>query len=149
MSAANLLKGCPLFYEIYDAEVEKIVQDCLVASYGPGDTIIKQGDDSSDICILLSGSAKVIVSKDDVTHHITTLGVGDIFGELVLINETKRTASIVADSPSDVLVMGHETFYHQFNKNPKVFALMVLNITRLITKRLKAANNIIETLKGI
>jgi CRP/FNR family cyclic AMP-dependent transcriptional regulator len=146
MSVAELVKGCPLFHEIYDNEVEEILQSCMVASYEIGDHIIKQGDTSSDICILLAGTAGIFVNKDDHQHFITDIGSGDLFGELVLINETERTADIIAKEKCDVLVISYENFYSFYNKRPKVFALMVLNVTRLITKRLKYSNSIIENL---
>jgi CRP-like cAMP-binding protein len=146
MSVANLVKGCPLFYEIYDNEVEEILGDCVVATYETDDYIIKQGDTSTDICVLLSGEAKVTVEKEGKVKEITTLAKGDLFGELVLINEVERTANIVAIEPCDVLILSYETFYSYYQKRPKIFALMVLNVTRLVTKRLKAANKLIEEL---
>ena len=146
MSAAQLVAGCPLFHEIYDNEVEEIIADCMVASYQPGDFIINQGDTNTDICVLLQGHAKVTISKDGKDQDVAKLNKGDLFGELVLINETKRTASIVAVDQCDILVMTYENFFSYFQKKPKVFALMVLNVTRLITKRLKNSTETIQKL---
>jgi CRP-like cAMP-binding protein len=146
MSMVELVKGCSLFHEIYDDEIEEIIKHCLVASYNPGDFIMKQGDTSTDICILLTGEADISVSKEGKDQYITTLGHGDIFGELVLINETKRTANIVAKETCDVLILSYENFYSFYHKKPKVFSIMVLNVTRLITKRLKSSTEIIEDL---
>lgn len=148
MSAAVLVKGCPLFHEIYDDEIEEIIKDCLIAQYSPEDTIIKQGDTSTDICVILSGEVDIHVEKDGQSHYIASLGKGDLFGELVLINETKRTASIVCKEKCEILILSYENFYTFFHKKPKVFSLMVLNITRLITKRLKNANKIIEDMNS-
>ncbi|GAB4013947.1 MAG: hypothetical protein Fur0010_11320 [Bdellovibrio sp.] len=146
MSTAQLVKGCPLFHEIFEDEVEEIIQDCVVASFRPGDLIIKQGDSSSDICVILSGSAEVFVNKNENRIPIVKLNRGDLFGELVLINETQRTADIEAVEETEVLVITSEHFFSFFNKNPQIFALMVLNVTRLITKRLKGSNQKIEDL---
>jgi len=146
MSVAQLVKGCPLFHEIYDEEIEEIIKDCFVASFKPGDLIIKQGDTSSDICVILTGEAEVVVHKGTSKFSIVKLGRGDLFGELVLINETQRTADIVAIEETDILVMTYENFFSHFSTKPQVFALMILNVTRLITKRLKASNLKIEEL---
>ncbi len=146
MSMVELVKGCSLFHEIYDDEIEDIIKHCLVASYDKADLIIKEGDSSTDICILLSGSAEITVSREGKEQFIATLNPGDIFGELVLINETKRTANIRALGICDVLILSYENFYSFYHKKPKVFSIMVLNVTRLITKRLKATNEIIEDL---
>jgi CRP-like cAMP-binding protein len=120
----------------------------MVASYQPGDHIITQGDTNTDICVLLQGRAKVTVNKDGNEHFIAEIGKGDLFGELVLINETERTANIIAEDQCDVLIMTYENFFSYFNKKPKVFALMVLNVTRLVTKRLKGSNQVIQKLNS-
>ena len=147
MSIVNLVKGCPLFHEIYEHEIESILKDCLVASFEEGDYIINQGDESTDICIILSGKADITVSTDEDEKFITTIGEGDLFGELVLINEVKRTANIIATKKCDILIMSYDSFFSLYHKKPAVFALMVLNLARLVTKRLKFANKTIENLQ--
>ncbi len=146
MSIISLVKGCPLFHEIYDHEVEKILKNCVVASFKKDDHIIKQGDSGTDICIILTGEASIIVNKDGERKHIATLNSGDLFGEMVLLNETQRTADIVARTNCDVLVFGQDAFYELYSKSPQVFSLLALNLSRLITKRLKQANKIITDL---
>ena len=118
-----------------------------MATFKKGETIIQQGEESSDIAIILSGSASVII-KDKFDHEkvVSQLKGGELFGELVLINETRRTADIVANEETNILIISYNDFYSFFNDNPKVFALMVLNVTRMVTTRLKAANNIINNL---
>jgi CRP-like cAMP-binding protein len=143
----SLVKGCSLFHEIYDNEIEEVIKHCIVASYSPDDYIINQGDESTDICILLSGEADIVFFDGKENNYITTIKQGDIFGELVLINETKRTANIVANKNCEVLIIKYEDFYSFYNKNPKVFSLLVLNITRLVTKRLKMMNTTLQELK--
>lgn len=146
MSVISLVKGCPLFHEIYDHEVEKILRNCVVASFNQEDHIIKQGDNGTDICIILTGEADIIVDKNGEQKYIATLNAGDLFGEMVLLNETQRTANIVAKTNCDVLVFGQDAFYQLYNKSPEVFSLLALNLSRLITKRLKQANSIISNL---
>jgi len=147
-NAASLVRGCPLFFEIYEHEVEKIIQSCMVASYDPGSYIMQQGDTGTDICVLLEGHADITINKDAHSTTLASIGPGDLFGELVLINETTRTANIVATEKCDILIISYENFFKFFDKNPKVFSLMVLNVTRLITKRLKSSGHIIEQLSS-
>lgn len=146
MSIAQLVKSCPLFHEIYDEEIELIIQKCYVASYEPGDYIIRQGEDGTEIGIILDGEADICVDKGDQSQFIASLGQGDLFGELVLINETKRTANIICKKKCDVLIISFENFYSFYHKKPEIFSLMILNVTRLLTKRLKGSNQVIEDL---
>ncbi|MCB9062121.1 MAG: cyclic nucleotide-binding domain-containing protein [Halobacteriovoraceae bacterium] len=146
MSIVSLVKGCPLFHEIYDKEIEQILKQCSVASFKKDEVIIQQNDTSSDIGIILAGAADILVEKNGKEQFIVSIGQGDLFGELVLINELKRTATIRATKNTDILIISYDNFYSFYSKKPAVFALMVLNLTRLITKRLKSANTLIENL---
>lgn len=148
MSVTSLVKGCPLFHEIFDHEIEEVLKKCFVASYEKGDHLITQGDSGTDIGVILSGRAMIRVEKDESFIDIVEIGQGDLYGELVLINEVKRTAHIVATERCEVLLISQDTFYSFFEKKPELFALMVLNVTRLITKRLKNTNMIIERLNA-
>lgn len=148
MSVISLVKGCPLFHEIYDHEVKNILKHCIVASFNEGDHILKQGDQGTDICIILTGEADIFVTKDGEHKYIASLISGDLFGEMVLLNETVRTADIVAKQKCDVLIFGQDAFYNLYNRKPEVFAILALNLSRLIAKRLKGANEIISKLSN-
>ncbi|MBT3984581.1 MAG: cyclic nucleotide-binding domain-containing protein [Bacteriovoracaceae bacterium] len=149
MSIVEVVKGCPLFYELYDDEILDIIKRCVVAQYNEGDFIIKQGAIGTDIFVILSGEVDVTVDTNDGQKKITSLKSGDLFGELVLINETKRTANIVCCESSKILVISYKDFYSYYQKKPKIFSILVLNVTRLLTKRLKNANLIIQELKSV
>lgn len=147
MNLSKLVKGCPLFHEIYDDEVDLVLNDCVVATYEAGSTIVKQGDTGTEIFVILSGKANIIIEKDGHSHFIAELSRGDLFGEMVLINEVERTANIIAKDKCDILIITQEHFFSFFNKRPKLFSLLILNLTRLVTKRLKNANIQIENLR--
>lgn len=149
MTAIDLVKGCPLFYELYDDEVEKLINSCLVATFNPGDKIVRQGEEGSEIFVILVGLVGVVVQKEKASAEIAELKKGDIFGELVLLNQTRRTADIICKTAVDVLVIDYEVIFSLFKKNNKVFSVLILNLARLLTKRLKGANEVIESMKKI
>ena len=140
---AQIVKGCPLFAELYDEEVEEVIEACMVETHNKGDIITKQGSESSNLGIVLYGQCKIILEDEDTgeTKELGTLNKNDIFGEMVLINELKRSASIVASSAEvNVLNISRDDFYRFYQENPKIFGLMTINITRLVIKRLKNAD---------
>ena len=102
----------------HDEEVEEVIQACEVATFKRGEHIIHQGEESSDIAIILDGCADVFI-KDQFGKMkvITQLVKGDLFGELVLINETKRTADIVAKEETNILIISYENFYSFYTEN--------------------------------
>lgn len=142
MSIINIIKSSPLFFELYDEEIDVLIADCNVLSLEEGEFIVKDGEEGNEIYLILSGGA--FVKKGDVT--LVELRKGDLFGEMVLLDERTRTADIVASTYTDVLVMGYDTIFATFQKNPKVFSMLILNLCRLLAKRLKDSSKEIEKL---
>jgi CRP/FNR family cyclic AMP-dependent transcriptional regulator len=145
MSIINVIKSSPLFYELYDAEVESIIEHCSVLNLEDGDFIFREGDEGNEIYLILTGSAEV--KKGDVT--LVELKKGDLFGEMVLLDERTRSADIVSNNYTDVLVLSYDVIFGVFKKNPKVFSLLMLNLCRLLSKRLKSSSNEISKLNKL
>lgn len=145
MSIINIIKGSPLFYELYDEEIDSLIADCNVLSLEEGEFVVQDGEEGNEIYLILSGGA--FVKKGNVT--LVELRKGDLFGEMVLLDERTRTADIVASTYTDVLVMGYDTIFGTFSKNPKVFSLLILNLCRLLAKRLKGSSEEIKRLNSL
>lgn len=92
--AGNLAmaRKIPLFNEFSDAELEEVLRVGDWESYGPGDTIIKEGLDDYSFCILITGD--VVVKKRG--QDLTALKAGDCFGEMSYLARNRRTATISA-----------------------------------------------------
>jgi CRP-like cAMP-binding protein len=145
MSIINVIKSSPLFFELFDEEIETIVQDCSVMNLEAGDYIFKEGDEGNEIFLILAGGAAV--KKGEVT--LVELRKGDLFGEMVLLDEKTRTADIVSTTYTDVLVLSYDVIFGVFKKNPKIFSLLMLNLCRLLAKRLKGSSNEISRLNEL
>jgi CRP/FNR family transcriptional regulator, cyclic AMP receptor protein len=147
MAIPDLLKGCPLFYELYDKEIEKIVQYCNVISFEPQEVVVTDGKEGNEIYIVLDGSVKVQKKLEHETLTIQNLGPGDVFGEMVLVSEKTRSADIIANTQCSVLEIGYNDIFNIFKKEPAIFGLIILNLSRLLAKRLKNSNEMILMLQ--
>ena len=147
MAIPDLLRGCPLFFELYDDEIEKIVKYCSVYTLAAGQYAIREGDEGDEIFVVLEGSLAVQKATPDGVIHIHTLGVGDVFGEMVLVDDRTRSADIVSKSASYVLEIKYKSLFGLFDKEPKVFSVLILNLSRLMAKRLKSSNQLIVKLQ--
>jgi CRP-like cAMP-binding protein len=136
MSIVDIIKSSPLFFDLYDKEIDYIIQKGVVLSLESGEYIVRDGDVGDEIFILLTGHADVL--KDGVT--LANLAKGDFFGELVLINDKQRTADILTTSYCDVLTLDYGAVFDLYSTKPRIFSLLILNLARLLTKRLKNAN---------
>lgn len=147
MAMSDLLAGCPLFYELYDKEIEKIARACEVYTFQKGEFLVRDNDEGHEIYVVLDGRAIVQKESKKGLIQIQPLSKGDVFGEMVLVDENIRSADIVADSTCSVLEISYETIFQLFKSDPRIFGLLQLNLSRLIAKRLRASNEIIKEIR--
>jgi CRP/FNR family transcriptional regulator, cyclic AMP receptor protein len=92
--AADLLKRVPLFSDLDRKELDRIAASMKERTFSAGDTVTAEGSSGVGFFVIESGNAKVTVGGQDRR----TLGPGDYFGEVALLNESARTATITAES---------------------------------------------------
>ena len=100
--------------------------------YSKGEHIIKEGDDPSEIYLMIDGRAKVVV-KNVVIGNINS---SEIFGEFGFFIEQKRTASVVAETNCLINVLEK----HEFSKLIKTRPEMMIKITKTLAKRVVDLN---------
>ena len=136
MAVADLLRGCPLFFELYDHELERITRFCRVHSRKPGELILAQGQPLRALYIVLQGRARAEWKKSTGIVQALSLGVGDPFGESYLADERACSADVIAETDCALLEIEFSGIYALFKKDPRVFGLLMLNLSRLLAKRL-------------
>lgn len=144
MSIINIIKSSPLFFELFDEEIDEIIQDCNVLSIDAGEPIVKEGDEGDEIFLILNGGADVMKGDICLAH----LKKGDLFGEMVLLDERTRSADIVSNTYTDVLILSYDVIFGYFQKKPKIFSILILNLCRLLAKRLKGSGEEIKLLNA-
>jgi CRP-like cAMP-binding protein len=88
------LQRVPLFAELNRSEVKRIAAVFKERHFAAGETVVQQGSGGAAFYVIDSGEARVFVGGEERA----TLGAGDHFGELALIDEGTRTATITASS---------------------------------------------------
>ncbi|MEI8347501.1 MAG: cyclic nucleotide-binding domain-containing protein [Pseudomonadota bacterium] len=147
MEFMEILQECPLFDQLEEKEIKTVTERCQLSSFKEGETIIHEGTEGNELFVILNGKAKVCKMSDGgQLISMADLRRGDFFGELVLISQKKRTASVLAMEHTDVLRMDYDELLRLYQKNTKIFALLLLNITRLVVRRLDRTNQNLKTL---
>ena len=103
-----------------------------------GSEILKEGDLGSTAFLIQSGQVRVVAGRNAGREvELGILGVGQIFGEMALIFDEPRTASVEAIEDCNLIVINRETLNHKLNKSdPTVKA-----IVPMLMKRIVQANN--------
>jgi CRP-like cAMP-binding protein len=86
------LRDVPLFAELTDDELERVARVFKERRFGAGETVIQEGSGAAAFFVIHSGSVRVLVGGEEKR----TLGPGDHFGEMALLDAGERTASVVA-----------------------------------------------------
>lgn len=134
------LKKVLLFsmYADNDDVIKKIAGMCTQKNFRKGSTIIKEGDYGDDLYIFLKGRVEVVkntMQNDSYTVATFNADQGGVYvGEQALIDSDRRSASVIARSECECLVLKRETFEKFGNENPEIG----LNITRVIASQLSS-----------
>ena len=115
-AAAEDLAGIPLFDSLEPDERATIAPWFELESVSAGVNLTGEGASGYSFFILLDGAATVTVNGSEVR----TLGPGDFFGELALLGDGRRTATITTDTPSQVLVLFGTEFRRLQQERPAI-----------------------------
>ena len=99
-AAADTLKKVPLFSGLDDGELENIADGMIERRFKAGDTLTEQGNPGIGFFVIEDGAADVTV--DGAPRG--SIGPGDYFGEIALLTDSDRTATLVATT--DMLTYG-------------------------------------------
>lgn len=124
----EIVRGIPLFAGLTKTDIREIGKLCFERSYEPEEVMLKQMEDAQLMVAIVSGTARIV--KDGKT--ITTVGPGDVVGEMSLIDGHRRSASVVAETPVEVVEIHRTTFTKLLDSNPSIARkLLVAQTVRL------------------
>jgi CRP-like cAMP-binding protein len=117
----ELLKRVPLFNGCSKSELRELAKSADELDIREGTVLTREGRNAREFFVLIDGTAEV--TKEG--KKIADLGAGDWFGEIALITNSPRTATVTATSPGDVLVITDRRFHSVVETMPSI-ALKVL-----------------------
>lgn len=101
-----------------------------------GDVILSEGEEGESAFLIVSGSVDVTVGEGSKTKHLGTLGAGDIFGEMSLIEPGPRSATVKALTATECLVTTYEDFVSASQADPA----RTMDFMKTLVRRLRQAN---------
>jgi CRP/FNR family cyclic AMP-dependent transcriptional regulator len=136
-SAVDLLRSVPLFADLEEGELERFSHVAVPRSFPAGTRVFHEGD-SSDACYIVSeGSFRVTREHSDGRAiTLATLGPGEIFGELAMLDGDKRSASAESITDGTLLALPATDVRGLLARNPEIALKLVAGLVR----RLRAAN---------
>jgi len=122
----------PLFTGLDDATIEDIFSCMQSKRYAAGELICRQGDPSDSLFLLRSGVAQAFLNSLTGSKTIARLHPGDVIGEVGVVTNLPRSASVIARSDAVVLQVARDDVGNLLTRHPRLLA----NITQVIGGRL-------------
>src|SRR4051794_7723351 len=110
----ELIKRAPLFARCSKKELREVASLAEEMDLAEGKELTTQGDRGREFFVLIEGTADVRRNG----RKVNTMSGGDFFGEIALVAETPRTATVTATSPVRVLVLTDRDFRTLLEKSP-------------------------------
>jgi CRP/FNR family cyclic AMP-dependent transcriptional regulator len=138
-----MLEDIPLF-SCLDAEVVRDFEKVAARKRFPKDAIVfSRGDESDSLYIVRSGKVKAVIHDEEGREIVlAVIGEGECFGEMGVLDGVPRSATIVTQEPTEMLVIRRNDFKKLLSANPD----MALNLIAVVLQRLRRADQKIESL---
>jgi CRP-like cAMP-binding protein len=112
----DALRQAPLFSDLSKKELAELAQHTEDLEVAEGQVIVREGETGHEFFVILEGEIEVTSQGKPVAMR----GGGDFVGEIALLEETKRTATVTAKTPLHVLVLTRQAFRRLVDDNPSV-----------------------------
>jgi CRP/FNR family cyclic AMP-dependent transcriptional regulator len=112
----ELLRSIPLFAGLGRGDIERIAQLADEVDLPAGRVLMRQGDHGDEMYVIASGT----VSIDKDGRRIAERGTGDTIGDIALLSEGPRTATVTTATPARLFVLGHREFHSLMDQFPTI-----------------------------
>jgi CRP/FNR family cyclic AMP-dependent transcriptional regulator len=137
MSIEDTLAQVPLFSELNRRALGRLAKGTVKRQFAPGDVIVAEGEQAVAFFYLLSGRVEVVKGAEGPSPKVLkTMGPGDFFGEMALLDNYLRSASVRALEDTECLQLWRWDFLYALRTNPHIAAEML----PVLSRRLRETN---------
>jgi CRP-like cAMP-binding protein len=136
----KLLAKFTVFAELGEEELHTLIEQSATESYSAGERIINAGDSGHCMYVILSGSVSVTVKRGNGEIELARLFAGDFFGEVALVDDGPRSATVTATENCELLCITRTTLGVLAGLQPAAAIHLLAAIGRSLVARLRRGN---------
>lgn len=137
------LRNIPLFRHLKEQQIKDIAMRCRHKLFKKGEVVFYKTDQGTDLYIVLSGRLKAILTDQGGDEIVLAIfDKGAFFGELSLLDGRGRSATISADTDSELAVLSKSDFLELVSRDPRIAVELMITLV----ERLRKADELIESL---
>ena len=135
--ATDILRRVWLFSQLEQGQLDAISSFTFQKTFGPGELIVEEGHTGNGLYVIVSGNVEVVKALGtDNQRVVATRGSGEVFGEMALLGEWPRTASVRALDQVECLGIDRWVFLAQLERQPQVSIRML----QILAQRLRESD---------
>jgi len=142
----GIVQKIPIFKGLKLSQFQKILHISSRRLYHPGETIIQAGTESKNMFILIKGMLRVVFPDGKELSRITPV---ELVGEMGLFTGEQRSASVVSVEESTVIAIHRKELMNLFRRDGELGIIILTNVIRDISHKLKKSNMTIEELRKV
>lgn len=140
----SALQRTPMFQGVNPSRLRLLAFMGEDRTFKDGEFVVRQGESSDSAYLILSGRAEVIVEYDGRASTVAQLGESEVFGEMAMLCETPRTASIRASGELRTLLFEREGMLRLLREFPE----MAIEMSRSLAQRLERTTTELARLRA-
>lgn len=144
---AQDLRNIGLFGALPERVLEELASELQVLEVPAGTYVFREGEAASCMFVVVQGDVDVLKkSRAGLDSRVAVLGPGDWFGEMSIIDVQPRSATVLTVSPCRLVKITAADLDRLYRADVKAYALIVQNIARELSRRLRVADGILADL---
>jgi CRP/FNR family transcriptional regulator, cyclic AMP receptor protein len=138
----DVLISIPIFDSLKSDELKLVTRYVNLTDVGTGEVVFKEGDQGNYVCFVVEGTLEVLKGAD--TGHqvlIATLGKNRSIGEMAVIDDFPRSATVRAMKPGTLLILTREGFDSIIEEHPRTGVKILKGLARLLSQNLRKTSS--------
>jgi CRP-like cAMP-binding protein len=140
----DLLRKIPMFAKIEPAKLKLLAFTSERLSYSDGDVLFRQGDAGDAAFVIISGQAEISIGTEEGPLVVARLSDNDFVGEIAILCDVPRTATVTAVSNLEALCISKDLFFRMVKEFPEI----AIEVMRELAHRLENTNSRLRDVAG-
>lgn len=145
--AGELLGTHPLLTGLDRRQLDTLLHAGELESWSAGEEVVRQGTLGDAMYLVLSGTVSVYMG--DGARALATLGAGEFFGEMSMIEPAVRSATVRANDRLDLFRLPNVAVTRLFGDDPLLMSRILVHVVRALSHRLRKTNELVGSVESL
>lgn len=148
-SRGAFLQASSLFLDLHADELALLAELCQSVVFDPGQVVFREQDPGDCLYIIEEGEVEILYETEEGAAGsavIATMGRGEFFGEMSMLEKSTRSATVRACTPLKLLMLSTDDFYSFAKIFKNGFTVVIINIARILSQRLRQTTGRLKSL---